>query len=414
MNTSIRVVATVAAAAAVLATSACSTKSNDGEASETEGVTTSTGVKDGRIQLGMMVDLSGTFAPIGNELSQAAKLYWKQKNDDGGVCNKFPVDLVVKDNAYNVQTTVSLYSELKDSVLAFQNVLGSAPVLAITKSLKADDKLAVLHGQGQETLGHDNILMTGATFDLEAMNGLGYLRDDGEIAKGDTVGHIYLEGSYGEGVLEGVEQFADANDMSVESTQITPTVSDLTPAVGDLKSKDVDALVVSGSPPQLASAATAASAAGLDVPIVGSTPTWTAGLLETPAAKALRDNLYVAFPVASFENKVAAQFRKDYLAAHPGENPSLQIVLEYSEARALDAVLEKACELGDLTPAGVMEARKEISSLDTDGVTPELDLSDSARAATAEQFIARVDDVPGGLRVVDGPYASTEAKEAVK
>ncbi|MGN7860894.1 ABC transporter substrate-binding protein [Microbacterium sp. 22303] len=410
MNRSIPALAVATITAAVLFTS-CSPKVDAPAPADTGDVVTGAGVSGGEITLGMLVDLSGPFAAIGKELSQAAQVYWDQRNADGGVCGQFTVSLDVKDNAYNVQNTVSLYTEMSPDVLAFQNILGSAPTTALADSLAADDMLVVTHGQGQELLGDEHILITGATFDLEALNGLGYLQEQGLISDGGTIGHIYLEGAYGEGVLEGVNEYADAHDTTVVPIQITPAITDLTGAVADLQSRDVQAIVISGSPPQLASAAAAAEAAGLDVPLLGSTPTWTAGLLDTPAGDALREHLYVAFPAAPFENEDAAAFRDAYLAAYPDENPSLQIVLEYSEALALDAVLEKACENGDLTRAGVLGARSEISTLQT-GVTPELDLSDPAKAATAEEYLTRAADEPGGLVIVDGPYASSDAQEA--
>lgn len=398
---------------AALALAGCSPKADTGDGGGGSGeVTTGAGIVGDEITLGMLVDLSGPFAAIGKELSQAAELYWEQRNEDGGVCGTYTVAVDVKDNAYNVQNTVSLYTEMSPDVLAFQNILGSAPTTALADSLAADDMVVVTHGQGQELLGDEHILITGATFDLEALNGLGYLLENGLIEEGGTIGHIYLEGAYGEGVLAGVQQFGELHGSTVAPVQVTPAITDLTGAVADLQSKGVQVIVVSGSPPQLASVAAAADAAGLDVPILGSTPTWTAGLLDTPAGDALRDNLYVAFPVASFENATAAAFRDAYLEKYPDENPSLQIVLEYAESRALDAVLEQACENGDLTRAGVLAARGEVTSVETDGVTPTLDLSDPSRAATAEEYIARADDVPGGLAVIDGPYASEDARGA--
>ncbi|SFF54747.1 ABC transporter substrate-binding protein [Blastococcus tunisiensis] len=400
-----------ALAGVAVITSGCSSKAESNQSSDEGGVEVGAGISDGTINLGMMVDLSGPFAPIGRELSQAAELYWDQKNEDGGVCGQFPVQLDLKDNAYNVQTTVSLYSGMRDNVLAFQNILGTAPSLALADSLSADDMLVVLHGQGQEALGYENIMLANATFDIEAANGLGYLLEQGAITSGGTIGHIYLEGSYGEGVLEGVEKFADVNDMTVRGIQITPAVTDMTPAIADLSSAEIDVLVVSGSPPQLASAAGAAAAAGLDVPILGSGPTWTSGLLDTSAGDVLRDKLYVAFPSASFDNPTASDFRDAYIAEYPGEDPSLQIMLEYVEARALDAVLEQACENGDLTRAGVMAAKSEVTSVETEGTAPVLDLSDPAKPATGEEYIMRAADVPGGLEVVEGPYISEVGQE---
>lgn len=402
----------VAAAVVALGTTGCATKASNGdEPGASADVKTGTGVSGDTINLGVLTDLSGPFAPIGKEVQQALELYWEQRNEDGGICDTYNVQLQTKDSAYNVQQTSALYSTMSRDVVAFQNVLGTAPSLAIADRLEADNMLAILHGQGAEVLKHPNILMTGTTFPIEAANGLGYLVDEGLLSEGDPVGHIYLEGSYGEGVLEGVEKFTAAHGMELTKSQIAATTTDLTAAISSMANEDVKAIVASTSPPQLASIALASEAEGLNVPILASTPAWTAGLLETPAAKALTEQMYMAFPVSGFENPKASEFREAYVEKYPGEDPSLQIILVYSEALAMDAILQKACENGDLTPAGVMQAKGEITTLETGGVTPTLDLSQPGVPVTAEEFIMRAAEVPGGLKMIDGPYASEFAKQ---
>lgn len=398
-----------ALALAAVVTSGCSSKAENTSTNTAGGVKTGPGIADGTIQLGVITDLSGAFAPIGKELSQAAQIYWDDKNAQGGVCGQFPVELEVRDSGYNVQNTVSLYSDMRQDVLGFPNLLGSAHTLALKDSLAADDMLVVTHGQGVELLGIENVITTGATFDIEGANGMGYLLETGKVKDGDTIGHIHMEGTYGDAVRDGVQEFAGAHDMTVKATQIAPTVTDLTPAITDLAGEDVDMLVFSGSPPQLASAVGAASAAGLDVPVLASSPTWTSSLLNTPAGDALKKNVTVVFAAAPFEVEAANTFRSLYVKAHPDEDPSLQIVLALSEMVAFDAVLEKACADGDLTRAGVMEAKRTIGAVDT-GVTPTLHFSDPAKPATAKMFVTGVADVPGGLKLIEPDYVSEEGQ----
>ncbi|GAB3615669.1 ABC transporter substrate-binding protein [Okibacterium endophyticum] len=403
------------ATAALLTLSACSTKASSQTGDTSGDVITGSGISDGTINLGMLTDLSGNFAAVGKEMAQTAELYWQQKNAEGGVCGEYPVELNIKDNAYNVQNTVSLFSEMKSDVLAFQNILGTAPALAVLPDLVDSEMLAILRGQGQEALGHSNLLMTGITYELEAMNGLSYLREQGLLDDGATIASVYLQGSFGENVLVGVQDYAAIHDVTVEETQVTAQTTDLSPAIADLKSKDVSAIVFSGTPPQLASLATAAEAAGLDVPILTGAPVWTSGLLDTPAAAALVEHLYLTLPVTSFDSEAASAFREGYVAEHPDEDPSITTAIQYSEALTLDAVLEQACADGDLTPAGVLAARSKVTSVDTGGLTPTLDLSDPAKPSTPESFIARVNvEFPGGLETVDGPYVSDDVLALVE
>jgi len=403
--------ALAALAIAALALTACSSKASQSETTTDNGVKTGAGISGGHIKLGMITDLSGAFAAIGKELSQSAKVYWDQVNDKGGVCGKFPVDIDVQDSGYDVQNTVSLYKQMSPNVLGFPNILGSAHTLALNDSLKADSMLVVTHGQGTELLGYPNIITTGATFDIEGANGLGYLYEQGKIKDGDTIGSLHLEGTYGDAVLAGIKSFASAHDMKVVDTQIGSTDSDMSSAVTDMASKHISALVFSGTPPQLASAAGATATAGLDIPILASTPSWASALLDTPAAPVLKKNVTVVFPTDTFETPQATDFRNAYLKAYPNQNPSLQILLEYSENQAFDDILEKACSDGDLTREGVMAAKDAIGTVTEDGITPPLDFSNPAKPATAAEFVTSVSaDTPGGLKLVKGPYTSDEGQ----
>jgi ABC-type branched-subunit amino acid transport system substrate-binding protein len=60
-------------------------------------VKTGPGVTDKTITLGLLTDLSGVFAPLAKPIVQETKLYWKDQNANGGVCNR-TVKLVVKDH----------------------------------------------------------------------------------------------------------------------------------------------------------------------------------------------------------------------------------------------------------------------------------------------------------------------------
>ncbi len=54
-------------------------------------------------------------------------------------------------------------------------------------------------------------MMIGTTYDLEIVNGLAYLQQQGLIADGDTIGHIYIDGEYGGNGLKGSQYYASAS-----------------------------------------------------------------------------------------------------------------------------------------------------------------------------------------------------------
>ena len=155
------------------------------------------------ISLGLLTDLSGVFAALGKPIVQGTQLYWKQQNADGGVCDR-KVKLVVKDHGYDPQKAVVQYRELAD-VAALQQLLGSPITAALLPTLEADSMISLLAAWPSSLLANDFIIEVGATYDIEMINGLDYLLEDGKIAKGDKIGHIYFEGEYGENGLAGLQ-----------------------------------------------------------------------------------------------------------------------------------------------------------------------------------------------------------------
>src|SRR5205085_1174778 len=72
------------------------------------GVKTGPGITDKSISLGVLTDLSGPFAPLTSAVTNGNKIYWDEKNADGGVCGR-KVKLVIKDHGYDTQKAVVQY-----------------------------------------------------------------------------------------------------------------------------------------------------------------------------------------------------------------------------------------------------------------------------------------------------------------
>ena len=82
----------------------------------------------GCIYLGVISDLTvGPFAPLGKPVTDAQKAFWARVNKSGGIAGKYEVDVTkyVRDNKYTAQTHNEVYQEIKGSVLALAQTLGS-------------------------------------------------------------------------------------------------------------------------------------------------------------------------------------------------------------------------------------------------------------------------------------------------
>jgi ABC-type branched-subunit amino acid transport system substrate-binding protein len=397
----------------VVPLAACGSK---GESSGGGGgsVKTGPGVSQNTITLGLLTDLSGVFAPLAKPIVQETKLYWKDQNAKGGVCDR-KVKLVVKDHGYDPQKAVVQYRELSSGIAGLQQLLGSPITAALLPTLKSDKMLAMLAAWPSSLLVNDNIIITGTTYDIETINGLDFLLKQGKLKKGDKIGHVYFEGEYGENGLKGSKYFASKNGMKVVEQKIKATDEDMSGQVAALKRAGVKAIAVTTAPTQLASIAGVGASQGLAVPLVGNNPTYDPALLKSPAAKALEANAYIVQSLTTFNlDKPAVQkVASGYTRAYPKETPKAAVQFGFAQAKLMNETLDQACQNKDLTRAGLVKAAHQLSGVNLgDGITAApLDYTKVGEPSERAVYIARPANVAGGLRSEKGTFESQTAKD---
>lgn len=391
-------------AALVLAASGCSTKSSDDETTTQDGVKVGRGIDGTEITLGALTDLTGVFAALGKDITQAQALYWKNQNAGDKVCGTYTVKETVKDHGYDTQKGIQLYSSIHNDVLAIEQTIGSPINTGLLPQFEADSMINIPAAWAQSLTESPEITMVGSTYEVEMINVLDYLLDEGTIKEGDKIGHIYFEGEYGEGGLAGSKYFAEQHGMEVVEQQIQSTDTDMTAQVTKLKAEGVNVIAITVAPGQTASVAGVAASIGLDVPIVGNNPVFAPALLDTPAGPPLIDNLYVASPVAPFDK--LPDLLKDYQAAYPGE-PTLGVVFGTAAADVMRQILDKACEDGDLTPEGVLKAKDELGTVETDDLAVPLTF-EVGKSPSDASYIFRAADVPGGAKAVSDEFVGDD------
>jgi ABC-type branched-subunit amino acid transport system substrate-binding protein len=393
----------------------CGSKGEDsGESSGGGGsgsIKTGPGVTDKEISLGLLTDLSGVFAPLAKPIVQATQEYWKEQNAKGGACDR-TIKLIVKDHGYDPQKAVVQYRELSD-VAALQQLLGSPITAALLPSLKKDSMVSLLAAWPSSLLGNDFIIEIGATYDIEMINGLGYLLEQGKLKEGDKIGHVYFEGEYGENGLKGSEAFADEHGMQVVQQKIKATDEDMSGQVSALKRAGVKAIAMTTAPTQLASVAGIGATQGLNVPIVGNNPTYDPALLKSPAADAVKANAYIVASASTYNSDQPGPARaaQAWKKAHPGETPKAAVGFGWSQAQVMNEILDKACENKDLTREGLVKASRQISNVDLAGLTAgPLDYTKVGEPSTRAVYILRPADVAGGLKAQGDVVETEEAK----
>jgi ABC-type branched-subunit amino acid transport system substrate-binding protein len=395
---------TAVAAVVVVATAGCSTKAPEsssgggGEGGSGADVQTDVGVEGTTITLGVLTDLTGVFAALGQDITNANTLFWQ----DNKVCDTYTVELDVQDTGYVPQTGVQLYSGMEPNLLAMQQTIGSPINTALAPEYESDQIVNFPSAWARTLTEIPGTGVVGATYDVELSNGYSYLFDQGLLKEGDTVGHIYFEGEYGENGLAGSEAVAEQRGLTIIPAQIKATDQDMSAQITQFAAAGVDAIALTVAPTQTASAAGVAAAQGLNVPIIGSNPVFAPGLLQGPAAQALKDNLYVASPVSAFDAQ--PELLQQYQAAYPNVQPSLGVLVGYGMSEIMKQVLDAACENGDLTRAGVVSAFDELQDVDTGGLVVPIEGFETGRSPSLQSFILRPADVPGGATVVQEAF----------
>ena len=396
--------------ALALTTAACgkARESASGDSGQAPGVTKDT------ITIGALVDLTAVFAADSKTVVQGAQLYWDTVNKNGGVCGH-QVKLDVANHGYDPQKAVSLYRDMAAKVVAMSPVLGSPVLTALRSSFDKDQMLVSAAAWTSKVLPDPNFQITGATYDLEAINAVDWLTREKGLARGDAIGIVYFEGDYGSNALEGAQFAAGKLGLKVSRYPVKPTDTDLSAQVNAMRTAGVKAILVAAASPQAASIASVAASVGLNVPVVGDTPSFSPNLLHTAAGPALTKNFYTSSSIAPAPSVTGAakDFVTAYQAANPGQQPTQNgVMYAYAAGQVMFQILTKACDAKDLTRKGLQTALRSLTALDTGGaVAGPLDYSDPALPPSRAVYLSKADaNAPGGLAAVGAPFASDLAK----
>ncbi len=410
----LRAVTAAVAVASALAGSGCSTKAQNSPTSAPAGqgaVRTDVGVSGNTITLGVLTDSTGAFAALGKDITFGHQVYWDARNAAGGVCGRYRVALEIADHGYNVQKATAQYSAMREKVVALNQLLGSPMATALAPDLAKDNVLTMPMAWAVNLTDSPAFALVGPTYDLETINGLDSLLEQGLIKEGDPIGHIFHDSEYGANALLGTKYFAGRHNMTVVEQKISPLEGDLSSRITALKAAGVKAIVLSTSPSQVAVAASATEAAGLRVPLLGSSPTFQPSLLNTPARNALIDRFYYSGPITTLGVPPTKALSDAITAKRPNETVSNGVVAGYAASRIMDIILTKACANGDLTRAGVIAAKRSLNNIETDGLTGTLDYTQLGVSPSKQNFIARPKaDAPAASVIVAPLYEGPTAK----
>ncbi len=404
---------TVAAAAAAVTTAAAATTvATTAAPAGPKKLTTDIGVDDKTIKLGVLTDQSGQFKVFAATIVAGTQMYWKAQNAKGGVCGR-QVELVIKDHGYDVNNAKPRYDEIKDQVLAMQQVLGSPMNTKLLPDYTADKMSVVPVSWASSLLKNNYIVMAGPSYDVEMINAYAFMASDLGIKAGDKVGHIWQEGEYGQNGQAGAKYAAAKLGIEYIDVPIKPTDTDLTTQVNNLLSQGVKAITMTSGPKQSLSVTQALEQAASKIPVVSSNPGFI--VADGDAANAMAAHFYLSAAAAPYtsENPNVQKVVKEFEATPDYKDiaKGFAVNFGYAIGELYGDALQKACDGGDMTRDGLHAAFGKITSFDSGGLMGLLDYSKPNSIPSRTNYVAKYDpSQAGALKVVKGDFASDIAK----
>ncbi|MFV0534507.1 MAG: ABC transporter substrate-binding protein [Cumulibacter sp.] len=274
--------------------------------------------------------------------------------------------------------------------------------------------MSVIATQSTIYLDVDELIMIGTGYDSEMINALSWATEQGTIPEGGKIAHIYVDSEYGQNGLMGSQYYAEQNDLEVIPVPVSATDTDMTTTMTKIKAQNVDAIALTTTPAGTASIAVQNVAQGMNLPLLGSNPTFAPTILSDPSVVSALTHLTVFLGGEPFagDSDLSQEIQETYAEKYPDEEPGYGVPSGYLEALAWQAILEKGCENGDMTREGLLEARLELTEVDAQGLSDDMDLSDPGAPPVRSTYAFEIDpDTPGGEKIIDGPFTSDEAKD---
>jgi ABC-type branched-subunit amino acid transport system substrate-binding protein len=417
--------AVCAAGTMAIGLAACGTGSSGGGGSgASAGVKTGPGVdaKAKTISLGVLSPLSGPVAAIGKPLTAGQETYFKAVNAAGGV-NGWKVKLNEQDTKYDPQTEVQAYNRIAGDVAFMAQSLGSPTTKAIQPLADQQKMLIGASAQDSSLVTDPAMAVIGTPYAIDNANALDYIakQKGGANAK---VGIIYQNDAYGEDGLRGYEAGLKAYHLAnVAKTTYKVGDTDLTAQVQKMRSAGAQYVFVVAVPSVASSIVGTGASQGYNPTWVFQGPAWSEFLMSsdgtmsgkpTAVAKALASNVWVLGYEAQWGDAGVpgmAKFLADTKRFAPAQIPDYYFMYGYAQAKMETAVLGKAIAAGDLTRAGILDAKLHLGKVDLGGLLPAIDYTPGLGPASRMSGISSVSaTTPGFLKGFSGFFMGDAAK----
>lgn len=324
------------------------------------------------INLGVLTPETGPASIIGNPLTVGNQVYFKWLNDKGGIDGKYKVELNVKDNKYTEQDTITQYNQIKGSVVAFLQVLGTQPLQALQPALDRDDGFA-----GPATLDapwykDPHLMPILGPYQIQAINSVSYYVNklDG---KGKKICSLTSTDGYGKAGKQGFD-FAAKQLNETPASQQTFTVgqTDYTAQIDALQKANCDMVWLTALPTDSIPILKRAVQVNFAPQWMAQSPTWVSVLPSLVGNPKYMEDHYILASEGVEWGDTSAPGMVDLLDAvkkyAPDQKPDIYTAFGWLQAEAMSQILETAVKNGDLSHKGIVKAADDTKELKFNGL----------------------------------------------
>ncbi len=327
------------------------------------------------INVGVLSALSGPAAVIGTQLAAGQQVYFDYLNAElGGVAGQYPVEIVLEDHLYDTASTIQKYGKIKDDVVMFSQIMGTASVFATLPLLAEDNIVASPASQDAFWVREQNLLPVIETYQVDVINGMSYYLGDGGGSVDDKICAVIQNDLYGEAGLEGLE-FA-AGEFGFEIAAVTRYGAGdqaFTAQITELVNAECDMVWATALPTELGGLLGTAAQSGFTPRWIAQAPAWIDALAATPLADYLQAYVWIVSSGQEWGDPNSADMTAmvERVAKYkPDQTPSYYFTFGYIQAWASHQVLEAAVANGDLSREGIITAMNGLDELNFGDLGP--------------------------------------------
>jgi len=326
------------------------------------------------IRLGVLADLSGSFASLSIDVTDALGVYWDGVNDTGGV-QGWTVELVIADTRGDPGQWLQAYEDLEPQVLAIAQAFGSRNNAEVLDAYRADTMLVVplswYSGWPFDDVDGGLLLEQYTNYCIEAMNAVDFAVDNGAASLAIATDADL----YGSDAGAGASYAADfyALPVAYDGTAQIRVGEELSVVVRSIVESGADWTFLATSPSTSAQILAGAVQLGYQGVFIGATPSYDPRLLDSASAELFSSRFFQSAYVAPWGTDVPGirEMMGAMATVYPDRRPSDAFIVGWNAGVTMRSVLASAIGSNDLTRRGMLRAANGIETVPFGGSAPD-------------------------------------------